>query len=424
MVSIVIFLGVLIILSVLKSHEKEATKKLGKPIRWILVIEIIGIVLSVGEMVYRQWFYPTEIERPDQGEGNLIEEYSLEREGEKQDVEVEIEEKEYDKNQAEKYLEKAKAEIDNSFPGKNQSLDCITQNVSISDKYVDGKVKAEWTFSPSNIIDAEGKIYFEKIEDPTQGMLMQASCELTCGSYGEIYSFPFSVQVPDMNTAEGFQYYLQQSLDEMNQAIGDTVTLPGKINGERVTWRGINEHRGRIVSILGLVALIGIILGEKEERHREKKKQMEQMRADYADIVEKMALYIAAGIGIRQSFQRILAQYEKLGRKRPGFEEVRFICREMDSGVSEVQAYEHLGQRAIIPQYRKLSLLILQNIKRGTEGLAAAFEKEEVEVFQMRKNRIKTAGEEASTKLLFPMMGLLLMVLIVMIVPALMNINL
>lgn len=172
------------------------------------------------------------------------------------------------------------------------------------------------------------------------------------------------------------------------------------------------------------MALIGIILGEKEERHREKKKQMEQMRADYADIVEKMALYIAAGIGIRQSFQRILAQYEKLGRKRPGFEEVRFICREMDSGVSEVQAYEHLGQRAIIPQYRKLSLLILQNIKRGTEGLAAAFEKEEVEVFQMRKNRIKTAGEEASTKLLFPMMGLLLMVLIVMIVPALMNINL
>jgi hypothetical protein len=77
----------------------------------------------------------------------------------------------------------------------------------------------------------------------------------------------------------------------------------------------------------------------------------------------------------------------------------------------------------VIPEYRKLSLLILQNVKRGTEGLAAAFEKEEMEVFLMRKNRVRTAGEEASTKLIFPMMGLLVMVIVVMIVPALMNIE-
>jgi hypothetical protein len=423
MVSVLLFLGMVIILSVLKSHGNATLDKYRKPVRWIIVLECLGIALTFGEIVYNKWFTPTEIERPKQGEGNLIESFLLEKEGEQQEVFVEIEEEKYSEEEALSYIEEAKQEIDETFLGENTSLDTVYSKVHLGETYADGRVEASWTFSPAKYVNLDGTINYEKLENPKEGTLVQVECELNCGDYGEIYRFPMSVWVADLTTKEGFQYYLEKSLAKMNEEVTEKVTLPEEIEGIPIEWHGVNSNRGLIISVMGIVALVGLLIGDKEEKRREKKRLEERMRMDYADIVEKLSLYVSAGIGIKNSFQRVLAQYDSKDVFRPGFEEVRIVCREMESGVSEVEAYEHLGQRAVIPEYRKLSLLILQNVKRGTEGLAAAFEKEEMEVFLMRKNRVRTAGEEASTKLIFPMMGLLVMVIVVMIVPALMNIE-
>ena len=48
---------------------------------------------------------------------------------------------------------------------------------------------------------------------------------------------------------------------------------------------------------------------------------------------------------------------------------------------------------------------------------------EEEDAFEMQRNFVKVAGEEASTKMLFPMIGLLGIVLIIIITPAIFNMN-
>ena len=45
-------------------------------------------------------------------------------------------------------------------------------------------------------------------------------------------------------------------------------------------------------------------------------------------------------------------------------------------------------------------------------------DREATEAFEERKNRAKELGEEAGTKLLFPMLMMLLVVLIIVMVPA------
>ena len=65
-----------------------------------------------------------------------------------------------------------------------------------------------------------------------------------------------------------------------------------------------------------------------------------------------------------------------------------------------------------------------QNVKKGTAGLIALLENEEREAFEMRNATARVRGEEASTKLLIPMLGLMVMMLVIMIVPALMGIEL
>ena len=46
-------------------------------------------------------------------------------------------------------------------------------------------------------------------------------------------------------------------------------------------------------------------------------------------------------------------------------------------------------------------------------------EREDMEAFEMRKALARKAGEEASTKLLFPMIGMLGIVIVILVVPAL-----
>ena len=48
-------------------------------------------------------------------------------------------------------------------------------------------------------------------------------------------------------------------------------------------------------------------------------------------------------------------------------------------------------------------------------------EQENLMAFEMRKNQVKREGEEASVKLLFPMMGMLGIVIVILILPAMMT---
>ena len=95
-----------------------------------------------------------------------------------------------------------------------------------------------------------------------------------------------------------------------------------------------------------------------------------------------------------------------------------FACGEMKSGVPESTAYENFGRRCGLPQYIKLGSLLSQNLKKGSKGLASILEKEAASSLEERKNMARKLGEQAGTKLLFPMAMMFGVVLTVLIVPA------
>ena len=101
------------------------------------------------------------------------------------------------------------------------------------------------------------------------------------------------------------------------------------------------------------------------------------------------------------------------------------ICtyRKMMDGMGEIAALEDMGQKSESKEYRKLAMLLVQNLRKGSKDLIATLEKEEQYAFEMRKQRAIRAGEEASTKLLLPMAGMLFIVIVILIVPALMQLG-
>jgi hypothetical protein len=93
---------------------------------------------------------------------------------------------------------------------------------------------------------------------------------------------------------------------------------------------------------------------------------------------------------------------------------------ELKLGVPENKAYEQFGRRTGLIPYIKFSSLISQNLKKGTKGFTELLLHEATQAFENRKESAKRQGEEAGTKLLIPMMLLLVIVFLIIMIPAFM----
>ena len=100
------------------------------------------------------------------------------------------------------------------------------------------------------------------------------------------------------------------------------------------------------------------------------------------------------------------------------YEEVLKTCYEVQGGVGEERAYERFGERCGGIRYRKLGHMLAQNLRKGTNGLVGLLEKEAEDAFEERKSMARKYGEEAGTKLMFPMLVMLGVIMVILLVPA------
>ena len=128
-------------------------------------------------------------------------------------------------------------------------------------------------------------------------------------------------------------------------------------------------------------------------------------------------------MNLTYAWEKIAADYQMKRKSqeiesREAYDEMVTTVHEIQEGAGELQAFENFGKRCGISAYRKLSSLIVQNIRRGAKGMQRLLEEEEREAFEQRKAIARKAGEEASTKLLLPMGMMLVIVLVILLVPA------
>jgi type II secretory pathway component PulF len=132
--------------------------------------------------------------------------------------------------------------------------------------------------------------------------------------------------------------------------------------------------------------------------------------------VESLTLLIESGMTVKKAILQLSSQQhmcEKLS------DELKYAVNMMDTGYDEVYAYEQLGTRLANPGYVRLFNYISQNIRKGNSNLKAVLNNCAYEAAQTGRENIRKRGEKTSTKLLFPMLLLLVAVMLIIIVPAL-----
>ncbi len=368
-----------------------------------------------------------KIARNQPGQGVLEKEFFVDVLGELEDypLNLEIAEKKLTKVQKRKCLEKAKTELDTLVLGSNPSKNQVTERLYLPEYLQEGAVEATYQFSDYDIFHADGTLR----QHPQKPVLVEITAELVCQEETCLYQFMVRAAPREKSPQEQLAEKLTDMVSAQNEEENSSyIKLPDKVEGKEVVWRQKSVNRSLIMIFLAAVAAAGIFLREKEENRRKKAARDRQMTIDYAGIVGKFSLLLGAGMNISLAWEKIALAYQKKRERgeteeRYAYEEMLHTLHEIRDGVGELQAYENFGTRCQLGIYRKLSALIVQNVRKGAQGMQRLLEQEEWEAYEQRKAHARQIGEEAGTKLLLPMGIMLAIVLAILVIPAGMALN-
>lgn len=357
--------------------------------------------------------------RPGQGEGSYKEELVVSDGEHQKKIAVEVLEEPYSGQELEDMLKQALQTLEQTILGKNKSAERIEYPMHLITSVPDTPITVEWNSSQPIYLDWEGHL---GEEIPEQGAKVRLSAVLTAGEYIREYEKELTVFPEKLSPGDALARKAEKEAKEYGKQEGRYQYLPEEIAGKQVHWSRPASHTGFMIT--GFGALIGGLLiasGQSRKRQKEKDEKM-QMLLDYPGIINKLILLMQAGVSSRRAIKKIALDYkckvDKDGGKRRAYEEILGLYYEMERGISEQEAYEHLGQRCCLPEYRTLSTLLVQNLKKGSTQFIQVLQRECIQAFEERKKRALILGEEAGTKLLLPMAGMLLLVLLILMVPS------
>lgn len=396
------------------SMEKKDIKKI---IAAFLIILLMALAFDITKENIGE---DGTITRNEIGEDEKEVQLVLNMEGYEDDYEypLEIEPVRVTEEQAKQYMDAAIREIDEDIAQRGAS-------VPIKEVYQSGIVEAEWSFDPWNVINSDGTVVQEKV--PEEGLIVSAEVHLYCGAYEQIYQFAFELKKEELTVEERVLAALDEWLVlEMQKEGEEILQLPQEIEGVALSWSTKSDSLTAKILLLEVLAAVLLWYMQKKSKEDEKRKLEEKMELDYPDIVEQLALLLGAGMTIRQAWNRIATRYSDKRQKeqieeKPVFEQIVHMNRRMNEGENERIAYQKFADEVGIMCYYRLIRSLLTNLEKGSVGMNAFLEQESRQAYEQRINHAKKLGEEASTRMLLPLMLMMVVVMAIVMLPAMVN---
>lgn len=341
-------------------------------------------------------------------------------------IEITVEERQYTEEEIIEMLPAFYEELEKAVLGENETADMVCKEINLAETLEGYPFQIKWSSSNEQVINRYG-IFGEDI--PEQGELIMLTAEITYKTRMEIYSFPLMVYPPEISREEQVIQDLWKQIEEtlsLSSEEGEII-LPDEIDGITVVWQEQKKQNALILIALVICSSAAIFWGQSNELDRKIKERTDQMIMDYPEIISKMTLLIGAGMTVRGAWKKIAADYRQRREKehftRYVYEEMLFTLYEMESGIGELEAYQHFANRCHVQRYVKFVALLEQNVKLGAKGFLSELKREVKDAFEERKSTAKQLGETAGSKLMLPMFLMLGIVMVVIMVPSFLSIG-
>ncbi len=385
---------------------------------------LLGVGLTLADSFGARKEITQGIERKDYGGGEIHQDVRARYGETEQEVGVDVYAKIYEPGEAQQMLSRCVETLEEEILGENESLDQVASDLDLITQIPGEEVEVSWELDNYEVLNSYGEI--QEVEIPEEGVLVELNAVLTYTPNPDVqalYECTARVVPAALSPEEAAKADLETAIQQAEAATRTEAvfTLPGTVNGESVTYYRLKDTRGLTLIILSLVIGILLVAREKQNRDQERVKRQNQMMLDYPEIVNKLVLFLGAGMTIKRAWNKIVSDYEaqkEVWGERYAYEEMKITCHEMDSGIMESESYERFARRCDLQAYTRLGALLSQNLRRGTKGLNELLSAEAQQAFEERKARARQQGEEAGTKLLLPMVLMLVVVMVIVIVPA------
>lgn len=395
--------------------------------RWMIGLIVVGIVSALyvhgGSQKEKRLLDGNLLVRNVWDAGNYQVDLNVETKEWNHSFSYLVKEKAYTREEAEQLYRKFAGELPSLICGGNQTLQEVTEDLKLANAYKDYPFTVSWSSTDQDRVSSRGKVNRKGLEDEGQWVTLHALVrEADTGLEQELILKVF-LAPEKLSEEELFFRRVEESVISMDEvsAQQEIFTLPVSVEGKELIWKETKQDHS--IFILLLFGAASLFTGRAMDHDLQKadRKRLKELQKEYPEFAGRLRLYLCAGMTARNAFGRVAQDYaERTGKKKRLFleSEMKIACNQLSNGLPEAQVYQEWGARCGEMRYRRLGFLLSVQLKQGNDRLLQLLEQEADVAREDQRNRARKEGEEAGTKLLFPMILILIMVMLLVLLPA------
>ncbi|SFE42369.1 tight adherence protein C [Paenibacillus catalpae] len=170
--------------------------------------------------------------------------------------------------------------------------------------------------------------------------------------------------------------------------------------------------------LIGMGVLLGVLLPVRPfmEAGRMVERRKQAIISELPEALSKLMLLVGAGEPVLQAFSRCLEGKDPA--VQPLYKEWERVVISLRNGESFSTAIERFNRCCAVQEVSIFTTVMLLNYRRGGDQFVLALREISYSLWEKRKAVARSLGEEASSKLVFPLVGILLVLMVFVAAPA------
>lgn len=167
-------------------------------------------------------------------------------------------------------------------------------------------------------------------------------------------------------------------------------------------------------------ALVGALLPAL--RYKELKSKLERRRQtivlELPELLSRLLLMVNAGENVMRALEKSLSRQGESARSHPLYGELASALAAVKRGEPLAAALEEFGRRCAVPEAKLFATTLLINSRRGGETFVSALRELSRTLWERRKAVARTLGEQASSRMAFPLAIIFLLIMVLVGAPS------
>lgn len=400
-----------------KNRKKKRFRETAVAGAAVLLLYLVSLAVNPGQKEMTQ---DNRIFRNDWKEGSKTITLTALLQGRARNIEIQVEPRSYSEKELEGLFYEMLPALEQQILGENPSAKEVRERLCFIKSMEGYPFSLEYASSDDTLVRADGSVENSQLSQEGKEVMIHVTA--SCSTYKRTCHLSFRVLPPVYESGEIQMRKLVESVKRAESADREkeSFNLPQQLEGEALQWKEKKENNA-ILILVGLASLPAVWFAGEQQLRKELESRKRQLVRIYPDFMTRLTLLLGVGMTVRGAMLKMMQEEEK--RKRKGVNylliELTVFCRALEAGETEGQALLAFGKRSGLQQYKKAAALLTQNLKRGSKNLLSQLEYETHNALEDKKAQARQWGEEAGSKLLIPMIMMLVVVMILIMVPAL-----